>query len=208
LRPLALHYHAFALSSPGGLDAVRALYRTLDEQGVHPIRLDEYRSRVRAFREQVVTRQLDGSFAVHGGEALRTLRIPAALGAPDVSRSEGVAGVAEAGGVRYVTFVTTGQRRLQLSARPKASPQLTQSNGRVDAFRILSPGRLQLSLSAADVLELRISHLPARSLCELALSDRRVRTRTDAQGELFLTLAHGHTGTAVLSWSESAAEGS
>jgi hypothetical protein len=201
LRPIALHYHAFALSSPGGLAAVQGLYRALQEQGVHPIRWDDYRARVRAFREQVVTRHLDGSFSVVGGDALRTLRVPAGLGSPDLPRSEGVAGVAEVAGARYVTFVTEGARRLQLSMHPKPAPQLTETNGKVERFGFVSPTQLQLSLTAAGALELCISGLPAHCWCELALPTRRLSTRSDARGELHVTLAQGSTGACVLTWS-------
>jgi hypothetical protein len=201
LRPIALHYHAFVLSSPGGLAALTEIYRALAEQKVLPLKLDDYRARVQAFREQVIVRGLDGSFSVLGGEALRTVRVPASLGEPQVAQSENVATVADAGTVRYVTFQARGARRLQLAPR---APQISQTNGTVERFTLLSPTRLELSLTAAEALELCISGLPANTACELQLPTHSISTRTDAHGDLHLTLAHGSTGDGLLSWEEQA----
>jgi hypothetical protein len=204
LRPIALHYHAFALSSPGGLAAITELYRSLAEQGVQALRFDEYRARISAFREQVIVRGVDGSFSVLGGTALRTLRVPASLGEPALGQSEGVSGVADAGTVRYVTFLPQGARRLQLAPRAVQAPQISATNGRVEHLRIVSPTHLELSLTAADTLELCVSGLPARAACELRLPTRSITTRTDARGELHLTLAEGRTGDGVLRCDEGA----
>ena len=117
LRPVALHYHAFALSSPGGLSALLQVYAWLKAQNVLPVRVDEYRSRVDSFREQVVLRALDGSYELIGGAALRTVRVPAAWGAPDVAQSAGIAFTSEAvSGARYVTFSASGPRRVRFAA--------------------------------------------------------------------------------------------
>jgi len=124
LRPLALHYHAFALSSPGGLDALAQLYAWLRAQDLLPVRVEEYRARVTAFREQVVARALDGSFELIGGAALRTARVPEAWGAPDAARSLGVELTSAAhSGVRYVTFSASGPRKLAFGAAPGALVQ-------------------------------------------------------------------------------------
>ncbi|HET8935626.1 MAG TPA: endo alpha-1,4 polygalactosaminidase [Polyangiales bacterium] len=204
LRPIALHYHAFVLSSPGGLAALTELYRKLQEMRVQVLRFDDYRARIRAFREQVIVRSLDGSFTILGGEALRTLRVPASLGEPDVAKSEGVAGVADAGTLRYVTFVAKGPRKLQLAPRAPQSPQISQTNGRVEHLRVLSPTCLELSLTAADTLDFCVSGLPAHAACTLQLGTRSIATRTDARGELHLTLAEPNTGLSLLSCDEAA----
>jgi hypothetical protein len=63
---------------------------------------------------------------------------------------------------------------------------------------------LELSLTAADTLDLCISGLPARAACELRLEARSIATRTNAQGELHLTISEGRTGDGVLSCDEAA----
>ena len=204
LRPIALHYHAFALSSPGGLAAVQQLYKKLAEERVQVLRFDEYRARIQAFRDQVIARGVDGSYEVFGGEALRTLRMPSSLGEPALRESEGVAGVWDLGEQRYVTFVATGARRLVVQSAAKKSPQISSTNGRVEHLRVVSPTRLELSLTAADTLDLCISGLPARAACALQLETRSIATRTDARGELHLTISEGRTGDGVLQCEEAA----
>jgi len=205
LRPIALHYHAFVLSSPGGLAAVQVLYKKLAEDRVQVLRFDEYRARIQAFREQVIVRAVDGSYGVLGGEALRTLRMSVSLGEPALQQSEGVSGVAELGKVRYVTFVASGPRRLVLQSAAKVeTPQISQTNGRVEHLRVLSPTHVELSLTAADTLDLCITGLPARAACQLQLDTRSISTRTDGRGELHLTISEGRTGDSVLRCEEAA----
>lgn len=204
LRPLALHYHAFALGSPGGLAALEAVYAAIAAQRVFPLGSAEYAERVAAFRVQVIARDLAGGYAVFGGEALRTLRLPEALGTPDLTRSLAVAGFRAEG--RYVTFSARGPRQLALAAQPARTPQLIESNGRVDQFELSgrAPTCLQLELSASSGLELRIGGLPADTACELSFAARRVHARTDRSGELQLKLVEHSTGPAVLRCAEAA----
>ena len=144
LRPMALHYHAFALSSPGGLAAVQELYKQLAAARVQVLRFDEYRARVQAFRAQVIVRELDGSFAAVGGDALRTLRVPIAFGELAIERCEGVEQVVEHGAMRYVTFAAQGPRRLALRPAVKShasqATQVTRSDGRPELQRMRRKG--------------------------------------------------------------------
>ncbi|MET0387078.1 MAG: endo alpha-1,4 polygalactosaminidase [Polyangiales bacterium] len=200
LRPLALHYHAFVLSSPGGIDAIGEVYTRLAQRPLFGLRVQEYQARIEAFREQVVARTPDGAFVVTGGDALRTLRIPEALGYVDLARSQGIAGSTGSTGTRYVTFVARGPRRLQVSLHPTAAPELRSTNGRVERFEVSSRSPLQLSLEVTGegALELQLAGLPAQARCELALPKRSVVARSDDRGELRLALAESSTGVATL----------
>jgi hypothetical protein len=74
----------------------------------------------------------------------------------------------------------------------------------VGHLRVLSPTRLELSLTAADSLDFCVSGLPARAACKLQLGTHTIATRTDARGELHLTLAESSTGLGLLSCDEAA----
>ncbi len=118
LKPIALHYHAYLASSPAGIEALQRIYEYVRERDVQPIRASDYAASVGAFRSQVLVRDLDGAWSIHGGPELRTVRVPRELGEPDVAASSGVVSVRTLPQGCYVSFGASGPRKLVLS-KPK-----------------------------------------------------------------------------------------
>jgi len=83
----------------------------------------------------VLAKRLDGSWVLRGFGALTTVRIPAALGWPDLDRSSGVVGVRDLAQGRYVALAPGGAAVLALGAQPPAGPYLAASNAAVVSFR-------------------------------------------------------------------------
>jgi hypothetical protein len=205
LRALALHYHAFALGSPGGLAALQGVYAKLAEQRLFSVRADEYRARVLAFREQVVVRDTAGAFARVGGSALRSLRVPVTMGLPDLQRSRGVAGFVTVGSERYVTFTADPGAQLVLSQVTQPAPYVIDTNGKVERFeRSAAATQHELQIDAALSLSVRFGGLPAQSACSLKMPTRLVSGRSDAAGEWQLDLPEHTTGRATLTCAQEA----
>jgi hypothetical protein len=202
LRPIVLHYTGSLASSPGGVAALHHVYAWLSEQGVFPIRLDDYEARVAAFREQVLARHLDGSYSFHGGSALRTVRVPAQLGLPDLAVSQGVAAVRVMPQGEYVTFSAQGARRLALARTSLPGAHLEQANGRVERFEVESAGRrafrVRLRIVADAPLEFQLGGLPIGANCELRQRERQMPFTVDEYGMILVTLPERDTAQAVL----------
>jgi hypothetical protein len=204
LKPAALHYHAYMASSPAGLESLKRLYGWLADREVLPIRVADYTQRVEAFRDQVVARDLDGAWIVRGGSALRTVRVPTALGLPDLAASSGIVAVRVVPQGTYVSFAGEGPRKLVLGAASLNAPYLVQANGLVARFEVMpadaaeSAGRVLLDVSASTALQLTVGGLPSASRCELRLENRRVRASTNAAGTLTFQLPEHSTGASVL----------
>jgi hypothetical protein len=207
LRPIALHYHAYAASSPGGVHALAEIYATLAHTPLFVVRVSEYRDRVRAFREQAIARDLQGGFNVFGGAALRTLRVPTELGAIDLASSRGVVTDSVLGQGRYVTFSADGARRLQFQPgqRAAARPHLERANGRIDYLRVGaaregSHQRVQVSFaaSALEPLQLRFAGLPPQAACALSFQNQTQRVISDPSGRAQLSLPTATTGASTL----------
>lgn len=204
LRPIAFYYHAYSASSPGGLDALGEVYTWLSLQRLFAVRVPDYRARVTAFREQVLARDLYGAYVVYGGEALRTLRVPASLGQPDLNRSSAVASIASLPQGRYVTFAAQGLRRLRLAvtAASPARPYLERTNGRVEHWNAdsLQQGRVRVQFEAVaeQPLLLRLGGLPPRVSCALKRDGRVTRANADDQGYAEFTLPDKTTGAAEI----------
>jgi hypothetical protein len=198
LKPLALHYHAYMASSPAGLEALHRIYAWLGKQELLPIRAGDYAARVQAFREQVLARDLDGAFSVHGGAALRTLRLPSELGEPDLAASSGIAGLRVLPQGRYLSFVAGGPRKLVLGPAPVSAPHLVQSNGQVDRFEVARDGEIAMNVAGLGALSLELAGLPANARCEWRSAERSLRLTSDLAGSVQLRLPEHATGPSTL----------
>ena len=199
LQPIVVHYHAYAAGTPGGIEALQNVYARLSVAGVFPVRADDYAARVRAFREQVLARALDGSFVIAAGSALRTLRVPSGLGLPDLRASHGVACVRSGPQGNYVTFQSHGPRQLKLGQTALPRPHLTQANGRIEAFavddRTSDALRIRLHIRGTAALEFELAGLPQGSRCEWLQAERR-SALTLVHDRISIKLRANDTGSA------------
>lgn len=200
LRPIALHYHAYAASSPGGLAALDKIYGWLAQQQLFPVLLPDYAARVRAFRDQVVARDLQGAYLAFAGAALRTWRIPEQLAEIDLEQSTGVVTVAASANARYVTFSDQPARRLAVGAQHTPRPHLIQTNGRVERWNVGSPPSplLEFAVTASVPVQLTFAGLPAARSCELSWSGGHKTLHTDASGRVTVEFPQKATGRALL----------
>jgi polysaccharide biosynthesis protein PelA len=179
LAPILLDYHAFIAGSPGGLATLDYLYRWIAAQQPYWLGLEAYRARVEAFREQVVARHLDGRVSYHGGEALRTVRMPYALGTLDLGASSGVAVLQTAEQAQYVSFGPGHDRSLAFATDPSSPasgssewPHLTNTNGEVQAFRVLVEGgsrRIEFEIAGPLALQVAFGGLGGGARCHVRL---------------------------------------
>jgi hypothetical protein len=209
LAPVFVDFHGYLIASPGGRATLGEIYGALERAELHPLFLSEWTELARAFGEVVVARALDGSFHYFGGERLRTVRSPFALGWPLELGSPAAAVVRAGPDGLYSTFAADAPRHLALGAKRLSRPHVVQANGRVRHFeaRETSAGldrhgaetelaRLEL---AGDVpLELELAGLPERAPCVLRLPRGRAQATTDERGSLRVSLGVTATGAALL----------
>jgi len=201
LKPALIDYHGYLVHTAGGRAALDAVYGWAERQELYPLFVSEYSALARAFGEQVVARGLDGSFHYFGGEPLRTVRSPQALGWP--APGPGSPTLARTGpdGI-YSSFAPTGPRQLVLGAPAPRTPHLVHTNGRVLDFEVERGAdgtpRVRLELAGALPLALELGGLPAAAGCELRFATGRARGTTGADGSLRLALGVSTTGEAFL----------
>ena len=204
LTPALVDYHGYLLHTAGGRAALDAIYGWAEEQQLYPMFASEYAALVRAFGEQVVARGLDGSFHYFGGDALRTVRSPRALGWPVPGPGGALVTRSGPDGL-YSSFAPSGPRHLVLGAPAPRAPYLVQANGRVLEFEVersaegaAAGAQVRLALSGAVPLALELGGLPAAARCELRFATGQARGTTGADGNLSLLLDVSTTGEALL----------
>ena len=148
LKPVDIYYHTYSASKRAGLAALHKAYGWAQAQPLHPVFPSEYIRKVRDWHGMAIARDGAG-WRIRGDGDLRTLRLPAALGTPDVAASQGVAGWHEAPEGRYV-HLTGGSAWLRTGAG--TAPALYEANARLTAWAP-RPGGVDFSLSGHAPLE-------------------------------------------------------
>ena len=202
LTAALIDYHGYLLHTAGGRAALDAIYAWVEEQQLYPVFASEYAAVVRAFGEQVVARALDGSFHYFGGDVLRTVRSPGALGWPVPGPGGAVVARRGPDGI-YSSFAPNGPRHLSLGWPAPRAPYLVQTNGRVLAFEVDASAQgdaplARLELAGRLPLALELGGLPATTRCELRFATGRASGTTGADGGLRLALDVTTTGEAEL----------
>ncbi|HVT05887.1 MAG TPA: hypothetical protein VHO67_00435, partial [Polyangia bacterium] len=146
LKPIGIYYHFFSGTKAASIKALHDVYAWAGEQQTFPVWASEYAAGVRGFEQATLARRTDGTWLVRGLGALATLRLPAALGWPDLDRSEGVVGVRDLPQGRYVTLDPGRPVTLALSADRPRGPYLLASNAGVASFRRLGPDTIRFHL--------------------------------------------------------------
>lgn len=133
LKPIGIYYHVYSASKRASLAALDKVYQWALRQPVMNIYASEYAQKVLDFNRMVVARSAEG-WVIRGGGALRQVRVPAALGAPDLAASRAIAGYQPLGNDHYV-HLADADALLQLAPKPAARPYLAEANGRLERWR-------------------------------------------------------------------------
>ncbi len=165
IKPVGIYYHTYSASKLASLKALYKVYDWALAQPLHPVYASEFIAKVQDFFGMALAREDDG-WRVRGNGALRTLRVPAALGTPQPALSQGVAGWREGQEGAYV-HLTSGQALLRTQpAAPQTPsvPTLYEANARITqwdmqpqggSFRLQGHVPLEWTLAMRPACQLR-----------------------------------------------------
>lgn len=177
LKPVNIYYHAYSASKPASLKALKKVYDWAQRQPLLPLHASDYIRKVLDFNTMTIAREGEG-WHISGGEAVRTLRIPATMGYPDLARSEDVLGWRDAGDARYIHLGGATTSTLVLTAQPGSQPRLDRANARItrqsNAWRFDGAAPLQAEFAAA-------------TRCTFRVNGKPVATQPQPGGRLLLT---------------------
>ncbi|MBD3894149.1 bifunctional glycoside hydrolase 114/ polysaccharide deacetylase family protein [Hydrogenophaga sp.] len=161
LKAVGIYYHTYSASKRASLNALHTLHAWAQAQELHPIFASEYARKVQDFHAMGIAREGEG-WRVRSRGYLRTLRLPAALGVPDLSSALGVAGFSPGVEGTYVHLSgSSAWFRTQPAGTPAARAYLFDANGRLSNWQSDAQGqRLSFSLRAYEPLEFRLALAP------------------------------------------------
>jgi len=173
LKPVDIYYHLYSTSKPASLAALRKVYQWAMAQPLHPVFPSEYILKVRDWHTLAMARDGNG-WRIRGDGQLRTLRLPPALGLPDLTRSQGVAGWHDAPQGRYV-HLSAASALLFTTTAPASGqpPSLAEANARLTDWQPSADGRsLRLALRGYVPLELGLRNVQG---CRIQAGGRSLR---------------------------------
>ena len=157
LKPVNVYYHTYSASKRASLTALHKVYQWSQTQRVMNVYASEYVHKALDFMRLTVARSLtDDTWRIRGAGPLRTLRIPASSGFPDLSRSSGLVGFAEHNGERYLALAGE-ETTLAVTDKAPTRPFLVDANARVagasstaDRLTLDLAGHLPITMTLAN----------------------------------------------------------
>ena len=157
LKPIDIYYHFYSAGRPASLNALKDVYAYARSQRTLPLFASEYSRIARNWYDAGIARRLDGGWQITGATHMRTLRLPPALGWPDIAASSGVVGVSDLRPGRYVALSGEPRVTLQLQRGEPSTPYVRRSNGRITQW-LNSGGDVTLEMAAEHVpLEIELA---------------------------------------------------
>ncbi len=140
LKPIDIYTHWYAATKLASLAALNKVYAWVLQQPITPIYVDNYAHIALNFFTIHVARQADG-FWISGADALREMRMPPALGTPNIAASSGVAGYNKSpNGNWYVHLDGQGSAYISLAPGTDDQAYIQSANASIAVFNPLGRG--------------------------------------------------------------------
>ena len=194
IKPVDIYYHVYSASKQASLKALHKVYSWALAQPLYPVFTSEFITKVIDFDTIAIAHDGNG-WRVRGDGHLRTLRLPSALGTPDLQTSTGVAGYRPGVDGLYVSLTGPGASVHKLSAMIPAGsdlPYLFEANARLGRWTRSNQGRgLDFELQGHVPLEFALA---AASQCQVRANQRMLASRpaepSNGQGLRYFKLSN------------------
>jgi hypothetical protein len=155
LKPIDIYFHTYLTTKRAGMQSLDKVFNYALKQETTPVFVSEYARKVLDFQQLAIAKTATG-WRVRGATDLRTLRLPASLGWPDLSRSQGIAGFSDQKEDRYV-HMGSDAADLVLTELQQAALHLVSANAKVQDVERLANG-FRWNLSGHVPLQFTLAH--------------------------------------------------
>lgn len=193
LKPIDIYYHFYSGTRIASLHALRKVYNYAQHQQTLPMFESRYFKVATNFYHLGIARRLDGAWQITGADSDRTLRVPKAMGWPDIGESNGVAGVRNLPQGRYVALTGADHVTLRLTQHKPRLPYLLKANGRITQWQRRG-GDLQIRLHADVPLKFTLANAAS---CHISAPGAHV-VKTSALPNKTLTYTRKDSGDVVV----------
>ncbi len=169
LKPIDIYFHTYITAKAAGMKSLDKVFAYALAQETTPVYVADYARKVIDFQSLAIAKTTSG-WRIRGAAQLRTLRLPAAMGWPDMAASQAVAGFNL---LRDEVFIhlSADTAELVLTADKKESPRLVSANARVERFEKTVDG-FRWDLSGYVSMKFSLAHVQA---CRVRVAGRELK---------------------------------
>lgn len=138
LKPINIYFHTYLTTKHAGMKSLDKVFSYALSQETTPVFVSDYARQVLDFQQLAVARTPTG-WRVRGASQLRTLRIPVAMGFPNLEKSHAIAGY-RAGQSESYLHLGSDAAELVLSPAESATLRLVSANARIESFEPTTGG--------------------------------------------------------------------
>jgi polysaccharide biosynthesis protein PelA len=182
LKPINIYFHTYLTTKAAGMKSLDKVFNYAQSQETTPVHVADYARKVLDFQTMAVARTATG-WRVRGANNLRTLRLPLSMGAPDIAKSESVAGFASHQGEVYA-HLSGNSADLVLNGVATSAVRLVSANGRIEGFERL-PGGYRWHLNAYVPLKFALTNAQA---CQVRAGGRLLTAKRRVDGLSFFEI--------------------
>ena len=190
LKPVNVYYHFYSSTFLSSMRALEKIHDWCMSQPLHPITALEYASIVRDARRTKIFYLAPDHWLIANSGKLKTLRIPADAGIPDLHLCKGVSGYKTEGSVTYIH--TTGEARTELKLADALTfdpdhLRLVDSSAGVQ-FHELNPMHALFQVKGWDTVQVTFGGIRPGAYVDIHQNKENGRLKADANGLLKLSL--------------------
>ena len=190
LKPVNVYYHFYSATYLSSQRALEKIHEWCVAQPLHPVTALDYAQSVRDAHRTRIFAAGDNRWVIANAGNLRTLRIPAGAGVPDLARCRGVSGYKVEDEVTYIH--TTGRRDTEIVLADPAHispehPRLAESSA-ATTFHELSANRVVFTVGGWTTATVVLAGLPPNVMLEVMKNKEPGRLQSTAEGTLTLSL--------------------
>ena len=193
LKPVNVYYHFYSSTFLSSNRALEKIHDWCMGQALHPITALQFASIVRDAHRTEITELGTHHWRIKNAGALRTYRLSAKMGVPDMARCKGVLGYKQEGDITYVH--TTGQTPVEIATeQPDADnhswPYLVESSAEVTVDKHL-PNALHFRVSGWSKVAVEIGGLRPDKECPIVIASKLTHLRADSTGNARMIIPPG-----------------
>ena len=182
LKPIDIYFHTYITTKAAGMKSLDKVFTYALSQETTPVYVAEYARKVLDFQTMAVARTATG-WRVRGTKDLRTLRLPASMGSPDVAKSRAVAGFTRHQGEVFA-HLSDDSADVVLGNATADMVGLVSANGRVVSFERV-PNGYRWHLNAYVPLKFTLANAQA---CQVRVGGRLLTAKRRADGLSFFEI--------------------
>ncbi len=176
LRGLHLYYHFYSSTKQASIKAMHEIYGYMRDQQPMSLWMSDYVDRLHGLYQSSLARTADGAWQIRGMDALRTVRLDAQMGWPDLVKSQNIAGVRDLPQGRYVAL-SSDKALLVLRSDRDPRPALEEANVPLLDWRYLDDRRV--SFAFAGQFDLTFS-VRSATACRVEVDGQRFAGKASA----------------------------